>query len=559
MSSLNIILGPLLGLEGEHEKATIYSVCFLSENDVGAATLAYRIAKQSLRSEFTLISSLGRGKFWRAEIAIPLTQLDQACDYQILIDAQPASYAQTRNNLVTDWSFFCPAAKQQVQLAFASCNGFSSDKVRTQHPAPIDYLWQRMQQQQAAHMAAMPYTEVVDAPYAALIMGGDQIYADAIFNEKQPLYAWSQKPLKDQLTAPVSDTLRQRIDNFYFDTYLRSWTQSAALRYCLASIPSVMMWDDHDIIDGWGSQPYRLETSPTYQAMFDSAKKYFTVFQLRGTNNRALQQRTAAPAHFGMTLNFRDYGLLVMDNRSQRTLHNIMGSGKQDFIQGLADLQADWQAGQKLLILSGVPFLYRHFSESDHNIRLSIQFDAYDDMADHWRFSTHYDEMCSILQRLLQFQAELQTQAQTKVFIISGDVHVAASGTYREQPGPNNQSGPGNQAGLGNIVQLISSGIVHPPPLGMEQSVIRLASSVTQPDIDLGGGCVLSATLRKDAAGNRFLFHRNYACMHEGSDHKVWVNWHYETIDFPNANDLTARAQKLDSPTLGYQVLGLPY
>jgi len=206
-----------------------------------------------------------------------------------------------------------------------------------------------------------------------------------------------------------------------------------------------------------------------------------------------------------------------------------------------------------------VPFLYRHFSESDHNIRLSIQFDAYDDMADHWRFSTHYDEMCSILQRLLQFQAELQTQAQTKVFIISGDVHVAASGTYREQPGPNNQSGQGNQAGLGNIVQLISSGIVHPPPLSMEQSVIRLASSVTQPDIDLGGGCVLSATLRKDAAGNRFLFHRNYACMHEGSDHKVWVNWHYETIDFPNANDLTARAQKLDSPTLGYQVLGLPY
>jgi len=553
MSSHNIVLGPLLGLEGEHANATIYSVCFLSENDVDAANLAYRIGKQSLRSEFTLISGLSRGKLWRAEIAIPLAQLDQVCSYQILIEAQAASYALTRNALVAEWSFFCPAAKQRVQLAFASCNGFSSDKVRAQHPAPMDYLWQRMQQQQVAHMANVDYAEVVDAPYAALIMGGDQIYADAIFNQKQPLYAWSQKPLKQQLSAPVSDTLRQRIDSFYLDTYLRSWTQSAALRYCLASIPSIMMWDDHDIIDGWGSQPYRLETSPAYQAMFDSAKKYFTLFQVRGINNQALQQATSAPAHFGMTLRFRDYGLLVMDNRSQRTLHNIMGSGKADFIQGLAELQAGWQAGQKLLVISGVPFLYRHFSESDNNIRLSIQFDAYDDMADHWRFSTHYDEMCSILQRLLQFQATLQAHTPAKVFIISGDVHVAASGSYREQPNP------ANPLNTGNIVQLISSGIVHPPPMSMEQSVIRLASSVTQPDIDLGGGCILSATIRKDAAGNRFLFHRNYACMHEGSDHKVWVNWHYETIDFPHANDLTAPAQSQTSPALGYQVLGLPY
>lgn len=558
MSSHNIVLGPLLGLEGEHENATVYSVCFLSENDVDAATLAYRIGKQNLRSEFSLISSLSRGKFWRAEIAIPLTPIDQVCDYQILIDAQPASYAPTRNTLLADWSFFCPAAKQRVQLAFASCNGFSSDKLRAQHPAPIDYLWQRMQQHQAAHMANMDYTEVVNAPYAALMMGGDQIYADAIFNEKQPLYAWSQKPLKEQLSAPVSDTLRQRIDQFYLDTYIRSWTQSAALRYCLASIPSIMMWDDHDIIDGWGSQPYRLETSPTYRAMFDSAKKYFTLFQVRGINNRALQQRNTAPAHFGMTVRFRDYGLLVMDNRSQRTLQNIMGSGKPDFIQSLAALQAGWQAGQKLLVLSGVPFLYRHFSESENNIRLSIQFDAYDDMADHWRFSTHYDEMCSILQRLLQFQAALQANTPTKVFIISGDVHVAASGSYREQSGTGNPTGLGH-SGTGHIVQLISSGIVHPPPLSMEQSVIRLASSVTQPDIDLGGGCVLSATLRKDASGNRFLFHRNYACMHEGSDHKVWVNWHYETIDFPHANDLAVAAQKRLGPTLGYQVLGLPY
>ena len=547
MSSHNIVLGPLLGLEGEWNDATVYSVCFLSESDITSATLSYRLGNQTLLSEFVFISKLSKGKFWRAEISLPLSDVDQICGYQILIDSQPASYAINRNKTASNWSFFCPAKDQRVQIAFASCNGFSSDTLRAKHPAPMDYMWQRMQQQQDLHMANMRHPEVVDAPYAALIMGGDQIYADAIFSDKQPLYEWSKKTIAQQLSAPASDTLKQRIDTFYLDTYLRSWTQSAALRYCLASIPSIMMWDDHDIIDGWGSQPYRLENSPAYQAMFESAKKYFTLFQIRTLNNRTLQQQSEAPEHFGMTLRFRDYALLAMDNRSQRTLQNIMGSGKQDFIEGLADLQASWKVGQKLLILSAVPFLYRHFSESDSNIRLSIQFDAYDDMADHWRFSTHYDEMCSVLNRLLQFQMASKDSNPTKIFIISGDVHVASSGTYREL------------SGKGNIVQLISSGIVHPPPVSIEQSVIRLASSADQPDIDLGGGYVLSAKIRKDAAGNHFLFHRNYACMHEGRDHKVWVNWHYETIEFPNPNDLTLRAQKLAAPILGYQVLGLPY
>lgn len=546
----NIVLGPLLGLEGEWEQSSVYSVCFLSGSEVQAATLSYRLAQQTRQIPFTLVSTLSQGKFWRAEIVLALQPGDQVCHYQILIDAQPASYAHLRQQ-VSDWSFFCPGAQQRVQLAFASCNGFSSDKLRAQQVSPVDFMWQRMQQQHAAHMQQLDYQEVVDAPYAGLIMGGDQIYADSIFNEKQPLYAWSLKPLAQQRNAPVSDSLKLRIDQFYLETYLRSWTQSPAIRWCLASIPSLMMWDDHDIIDGWGSQPYRLEESPAYQAMFASAKKYFTLFQLRGLGHRALQQRSAAPLHFGMTLRFRDYALLVMDNRSQRTLHTIMGSGKQDFVHALSALKAGWKPGQKLLVLSGVPFLYRHFSESEHNIRLSIQLDAYDDMADHWRFSTHYDEMCSLLHHLLQFQTALGSakpqQAQTKVFIISGDVHVAASGTYREH------------AGAGEIVQLISSGIVHPPPVNYEQSAIRLASSVEQPDIDLGGGRVLSATLRPDRAGNRFLFQRNYACLHEGNDHKVWVNWHCETIDFARQSDLTLPAQHLPQPRIGYQVTSLPY
>ncbi len=547
MSSANIVLGPLLGLEGEADGGTRYSICFLSEDLVTSPLLEYTLSGQTWQVPFHLLSSLSHGKFWRAELTLPLSDHDQSCVYRILLDQQAGYYQADRTHTHSSWTFFYPSRNSRIQLAFASCNGFSSDKVRTQHPAPADFMWQRMLQEQTTRMDALPYKEVVDAPYAALLMGGDQVYADSIFNDKQPLYAWSKKSLEAQRNAPVSETLKQKIDSFYLETYLRSWTESAALRACLASIPNVMMWDDHDIIDGWGSQPYRLESCPSYRALFESAKKYFTLFQLRGHANHALQDAGPDSAHFGMTLRFRDYAMLVMDNRSQRSLTNIMGTGKQAFVQALATLATDWKPGQKLLVLSGVPFLYRHFSESDTNIRLSIQFDAYDDMADHWRFSSHYDEMCSILHHLLAFQADTQHTAPTQIFIISGDVHVAGSGTFREK------------SGTGTITQLISSGIVHPPPVSAEQSVIRLASSMHLPDIDLGGGKVLAATIRRDAAQNTFLFHRNYACMHEGSDHKVWVNWHFETITFANPNTLTDPAARWVPPKLGYKVLALPY
>lgn len=547
MLSNNIILGPLLGLEGECNGSTYYSVCFLSEIDVSAPLLIYKIAGINNKTTFTLIDTLACGKFWRAEIVLPLIDVDQICDYQIAISKQFAGYASDQSKSTSSWSFFCPGASNKIQIAFASCNGFSSDKARAKHQAPEDFMWQRMQQQYKDHMTKNRYKQVVDAPYAALLMGGDQVYADTIFSETQPLYDWSKLPLAEQQSSLVPDNLKEKIDAFYLQIYLKGWTEHISMRYCLASIPTVMMWDDHDIIDGWGSQPFGLEKCLTYKAMFKSAKKYFSLFQLRGLTNRSLQQKKKMPTHFGMTLRFRDYTILAMDNRSQRTLHNIMGDGKQDFKKVLSVLQKQWKSGEKLLIMSAVPFLYRHFSEADTDLQLSIKFNAYDDIADHWRFKTHYDEMCSILNQLLEFQVALEHTTPVRIFIISGDVHVASSGAFREK------------FGKGAITQLISSGIMHPAPLDIEQSAIRITSSITQSDIELGGNIVLSATIRKDSAGNTILFHRNFACMHEGKDNKVWVNWHHETIDFPDLNNLTSRSPTIQKPKLSYRILSLPY
>ncbi len=51
---------------------------------------------------------------------------------------------------------------------------------------------------------------------------------------------------------------------FYFTHYRQHWC-SRHLADALACIPQVMMWDDHDIFDGWGSYPHALLTCSVFQ------------------------------------------------------------------------------------------------------------------------------------------------------------------------------------------------------------------------------------------------------------------------------------------------------
>lgn len=61
-----------------------------------------------------------------------------------------------------------------------------------------------------------------------------------------------------KLKTKVSKTLPNQLDRFYDELYQRCWSKPD-MSLMLATIPSVMMWDDHDIFDGWGSYPDALQ------------------------------------------------------------------------------------------------------------------------------------------------------------------------------------------------------------------------------------------------------------------------------------------------------------
>ena len=51
---------------------------------------------------------------------------------------------------------------------------------------------------------------------------------------------------------PFTEKLRSECDQYYFDTYVK-WYSTEPFASANGIIPQVNIWDDHDIIDGFGS------------------------------------------------------------------------------------------------------------------------------------------------------------------------------------------------------------------------------------------------------------------------------------------------------------------
>src|SRR3546814_6299998 len=51
------------------------------------------------------------------------------------------------------------------------------------------------------------------------------------------------------------------------------------MAWMVARVPTLAMWDDHDICDGWGSLPHERMDSPLGRSLFEVAREFFLLFQ----------------------------------------------------------------------------------------------------------------------------------------------------------------------------------------------------------------------------------------------------------------------------------------
>ena len=487
MSKLRV--GPLLGMESD----VLYTVCFATAQSCAQCHVI--CGTQTLQCQ--AVGETFSTKVWRAEIAIQPTSQAQTLNYRIAVDGETATCQNDREG----WTFYVPGISETTLLAYASCNGFSSADLMHKTKRPYE-LWERMQNQ---------HDKV--QPYSLLLMGGDQLYADEIWSAVPELKKWSELSHKNKLRRVTNKAMREQIDRFYEKLYEERWT-NPAMSYLLASVPNVMIWDDHDIFDGWGSYPEDLQTQcDVYRQVFNTAKHYFELFQVRSRSNQSLLVDDGTFYSFGFA--FRRYHVLALDNRAERTRQQIMSSVHWDKVNAhLSNIQTD----KELLLLTAVPVVYRDFSFTetifDHT---PWEEELTDDLKDHWRAKEHQGERARLIHRLLD-NAE-RRKGNCKTVLLSGDVHIGCIGVI-------------NKLDTGcRIHQVVSSGIVHPSPSRLQWLGIMAATNDNDEYLDEDRNIRIS--LLKPFSSDKYIRCRNYVTLKMGTDEKLWVNWETEGGDEP--------------------------
>lgn len=197
--------------------------------------------------------------FWRFTLAVPVEPYEARWEYVI-----PGLYNADGAQVNSPWAFVVPAADQSMRIMFHSCNGFS---VGTDMDAWVGpNLWNDVLRVHG------------ETPFHVMVGGGDQIYNDGI-RVDGPLKPWTaiNNPHKRR-THDFSNKMRAECDEYYYANYVR-WYNTEPFRAANGRIPQVNIWDDHDIIDGFGSYTDHFMKCAVFRGIGGVAFKYYCLFQ----------------------------------------------------------------------------------------------------------------------------------------------------------------------------------------------------------------------------------------------------------------------------------------
>eukprot|EP00835_Amoeboradix_gromovi_P002861 NODE_172_length_15988_cov_0.603940.p1 type:complete len:508 gc:universal NODE_172_length_15988_cov_0.603940:5270-6793(+) len=312
-----------------------------------------------------------------------------------------------------------PGANEPIRVLWHSCNGYSSGVDETKYP--LDGLWSHVLQQ---HLAK---------PYHCQMGGGDQLYSDKVFDECRLLVDWIKIPSKRQReTYGWNNDLEQQVDEWYFHRYCKHFSRGG-LSQAMAEIPYSFVLDDHDLFDGYGSYPERLQNCPIFQGVFKIAYKYYLIFQQQVQST----EMARAEGYFGEHGNsfIRHLGdkqaVLLVDTRRERTKDTVCSSSSWRKIWDALDNIPP--SVQHLFVLLPVPIVYPRLKATEKGLALlskgingvgairafTKQFqkkgvftamiskfgepELLDDLCDHWTAKEHKSERKIVVETLQDF------------------------------------------------------------------------------------------------------------------------------------------------------------
>lgn len=182
------------------------------------------------------------------------------------------------------------------------------------------------------------YLEIQENPINFLVLGGDQVYMDSYFD--------------DQINSLNKNKITE-YRNIIKSCYLDYWGHPSYQKI-LCQVPSFLMWDDHDILDGYGSRPDSFKImkdnfKDNWTLLGDLQKEAFYYFQ--GSRNPSDNLKNLEN-NFSFDFNHPSFSLLALDLRSERNVKKkeMIGEDNKKKIQAASSQLR----GKRVFIVSPV-------------------------------------------------------------------------------------------------------------------------------------------------------------------------------------------------------------
>ncbi|KAI5800657.1 hypothetical protein FPQ18DRAFT_252998 [Pyronema domesticum] len=420
--------------------------------------------------------------FWRFNIEVEMCDVEAKIAYRI--------------NGGNPIHFWVPAVGQTMNIMFHSCNGFSLSVNPDDFSGP-DPLWNDVLEKHKKK------------PFHVMIGGGDQIYNDAVSKQTTHFRDWlSIKTPFHKSGHDFTAEMAAELESFYLDRY-SFWFAQGKFGVANCQIPMVNIWDDHDIIDGFGSYPNHFNRCPVFTGLGAIAMKYYMLFQHQSTVQEQEEHEpswllgeqgpyiTERNRSIFMFLG-RSVALLGLDCRTERMRDMVVSAGTYTKVFNRLNKEMVPGETKHLIVLLGVPIAYPRLVWLENILTSRIMdpikalgrmgilggfinnFDGgvelLDDLDDHWTAKNHKQERNWFIKELQNFSE----RHSVRVTILGGDVHLAGIGQFMSNP-KLKISKVNDHRYMPNI---ISSAIVNTPPPNAMADILNKRNKIHHLDLD---------------------------------------------------------------------------